>query len=481
MIPAALVVVLLGGGIGALLAGRRPGWARGLAVAALAADLALAAWAAAAPGVEEASWPWIPRFGAGLRLSLDSLSLALVFLTLFLGLIAVAASWTEIRERVGFFHFNLLWTLAGVVGVFVAFDLLLFYLFWELMLVPMTFLIGIWGHERRLAASLKFFVFTQAGGLFLLLAILALSVLHERATGERTFSYRSLLGTPLGAGAEAWLLAGFLGAFLVKLPAVPLHAWLPDAHTEAPTGGSVILAGLLLKTGGYGLLRFAVPLVPGAAEAFAPFGRALGAVGILYGAFLAFAQTDLKRLVAYTSVSHMGFVLLGVFSRNEEGLRGAVAQMVGHGLATGALFLLAGAIEERTRTRDLDRLGGLWPSVPRLGTAALFFTAAGIGLPGLAPFVGEFLTLLGAYRREPAVAALAAGGVALSTLYGVRLFQQAFLGPPRERWKLTDLGPRELAAAGALAAALAALGLFPGPVLEAARPAAAALAGWAAK
>lgn len=472
MIPAGLIGVLLAGGVGALLAGRRPSLARGIAAAALAAGLGLAAWAAAAPGVEEVSWPWIPQFGARVLLGLDSLSLTFVLLTFFLGLVAVAASWTEIRERVGFFHFNLLWTLAGVVGVFVSFDLLLFYLFWELMLVPMTFLIGIWGHEGRLAASLKFFVFTQAGGLLLLVAILALSLAHEGATGERTFAFRSLRGAPLGAAAEAWLLAGFLGAFLVKLPAVPLHAWLPDAHTEAPTGGSVILAGLLLKTGGYGLVRFGLPLFPGAAEAFAPFGRALGAVGVLYGAFLAFGQSDLKRLVAYTSVSHMGFVLLGVFSRDEDGLRGAVAQMVAHGLSAGALFMVAGAIQERARTRDLERLGGLWPAAPRLGTAALFFIAAGIGLPGLGPFVGEFLTLLGAYRRDPAVAALAAGGIALSTLYGVRFFQQAFLGPPRERWTLADLGPRELAAAGALAAGLAALGLFPGPVLEAVR------AGW---
>ncbi len=292
----------------------------------------------------------------------------------------------------------------------------------------MYFLIALWGHEKRTAAAVKFFIFTQLSGLLMLVSILGLYFIHGRHSGVYTFDYFALLGTSVPSGIAPLILLGFLAAFLVKLPAVPFHAWLPDAHTEAPTAGSVILAGLLLKTGGYGLLRFALPLFPGAAAEIAPLGMALGVIGILYGAVLAFAQTDLKRLVAYTSVSHMGFVLLGIFARNETAMMGAIIQMLSHGISTGALFILAGALQERLHTRDMQRLGGLWAVVPRLGGVWLFFALASLGLPGMGNFIGEFLVLLGAYRVSLPMTVLAALGLVVSTLYAVRMVQKVFFG-----------------------------------------------------
>jgi NADH-quinone oxidoreductase subunit M len=284
---------------------------------------------------------------------------------------------------VGLFHLNLMLVLAGVTGVFLALDLFLFYFFWELMLVPMYFLIDLWGHENRHYAAIKFFLFTQLSGLLMLLAILGLHFLHKEATGEATFDYTKLLHTPMGSTAQMLLMLGFFGAFAVKLPAVPFHTWLPDAHTEAPTAGSVILAGLLLKTGAYGMIRFVVPLFPEAAAVFAPIAMTVGVIGIVYGAILAFAQTDLKRLVAYTSVSHLGFVLLGIFVWNKLALQGAVMQMICHGLSTGALFIIVGELQDRIHTRDMRRMGGLWTVAPRMGAVAMFFAMASLGLPGL--------------------------------------------------------------------------------------------------
>ncbi|MEP7150538.1 MAG: NADH-quinone oxidoreductase subunit M, partial [Nitrospira sp.] len=285
----------------------------------------------------EVDWTWVPQFGIHFHLGVDGLSLLMLVLTFFLGLMSVLCSWTEIQDKIGFFHFNLMWMLAGIAGVFLALDLFLFYFAWELMLIPMYFLIAIWGHERRVYAAIKFLLFTQLSGLLMLIAILALYFMHHQTTGLYTFQYGDLLGTQLTRGAELWIMLGFIIAFAVKLPVVPLHAWLPDAHSEAPTAGSVILAGLLLKTGAYGLLRFVVPLFPNAAHEFTPLALVLAVIGIVYGAVMAFAQTDLKRLVAYTSVSHLGFVLLGIFSWNPLGLQGAMMTMICHGLSTGAL------------------------------------------------------------------------------------------------------------------------------------------------
>jgi NADH-quinone oxidoreductase subunit M len=478
MITVWFIVIPLAGGLAAWAAGRTSDRAaRWISLAAMGLDLALAllVWAESPAHVEivgggawlaQVRWPWIPELGASFHLAMDGLSLLLVTLTALLGLVSVAASWTGIRERVGFFHGNLLVILAGITGVFLATDLLLFYAFWELMLVPMYFLIDIWGHEKRHYAAVKFFLFTQLGGLAMLLAIVGLYFIHGRATGEYTFDYARLLGTPLAPSTAMLLMLGFLAAFLVKLPAVPLHTWLPDAHTEAPTGGSVILAGLLLKTGAYGLIRFAVPLFPQAAERFAAAGMVLGAIGILYGAVLAFAQTDLKRLVAYTSVSHLGFVLLGVFAWNRLALQGAVMQMICHGISTGALFILAGVIQDRLGTRDMGRMGGLWAVAPRLGAVGMLFAMASLGLPGLGNFVAEFLILLGAYEVSLPITAVAAGGLVLATVYSLALIYRVFHGEAREPWRAPDLSAREMAVFVVLIAAIVWLGLFPQPVLD---------------
>jgi NADH-quinone oxidoreductase subunit M len=487
MILVWLIAIPIAGGMMAWACERRSvRLARWISLGALAAPLAVGSmlWARGAqvadldrhiPWLAEAQWAWIPRFGVSVHLAADGLSLLMVLLTLFLGIAALVASWTEIRIRVGFFHFSLLWALAGVIGVFLAVDLFLFYFFWEMMLIPMYFLIGVWGHERRIHAAIKFFIFTQLSGLLMLVAILGLVFLHHRDTGLLTFDYLRLLGTPIDRSTAMWLMLGFLAAFAVKLPAVPLHTWLPDAHAEAPTGGSVILAGLLLKTGAYGLLRFAVPLFPGAAREIAPVAMVLGTAGILYGAVLAFAQTDLKRLVAYTSVSHLGFVLLGVFAWNKLALQGAVMQMICHGLSTGALFILAGALYERAHTRDVRRMGGLWSITPRMGAMALFFAMASLGLPGLGNFIGEFLVLLGAYQVSVAITAVAAVGLVAATIYALALMQRAFYGPNVEKWALADLSAREVAVLAALAGSLIWLGLYPQPVLNIADPALEAL------
>ncbi|MGE5343423.1 MAG: NADH-quinone oxidoreductase subunit M [Candidatus Omnitrophota bacterium] len=415
--------------------------------------------------------PWIPIFGIRLHFAMDGLSLLLLLLTFFLGIFSVLCSWHEIQRRVGFFHFNLLLILAGITGVFMAMDLFLFYFFWELMLIPMYFLISLWGHERRVYASVKFFIFTQAGGLLMLLSILGLVVIHGRITGIWTFDYLQLIGTELGPRQAMFLLLGFFIAFAVKMPAVPLHTWLADAHTEAPTAGSVILAGLLLKTGAYGMVRFVVPLFPGAAQAFAPIAMALGVAGILYGAVLAFAQTDFKRLVAYTSISHMGFVLLGIFALNPLAFQGAVMQIICHGLSTGALFVIAGQVQERLNTRELAHMGGMWTQAPRISAFILFFALASLGLPGIGNFIGEFLILFGSYSISATLTAIAAIGLVVATIYSLSLLQRAVYGVPPAGMHVSDLSARETLILALAVIFLLGLGIYPRPVLDVSEPA----------
>ena len=423
--------------------------------------------------------PWIPRFGISFHLALDGLSLLMVLLTGLLGVMAIACSWSEIQRHVGFFHLNLLWNLGGVIGVFLAVDMFLFFGFWELMLVPMYFLIALWGHNApdgkgRIYAATKFFIFTQASGLLLLIAILGLVVVHYRATGVLTFDYEMLRGTKMTPEVEYVLMLGFFIAFAVKMPVIPVHSWLPDAHSQAPTAGSVDLAGILLKTAAYGLLRFALPFFPNASQEFAPIAMWLGVIGIIYGALLAFVQTDIKRLIAYTSISHMGFVLIGIYAGTTLALQGVIIQMIAHGLSAGALFILCGELYERLHTRDLRKMGGLWSRLKFLPPIALFFAAASVGLPGMGNFVGEFLILLGSFKVAPLITIIAASGLILAAVYGLIMMQRAFFGKPQSEERLVDLSARELSLMFSLMFLLLLLGLYPQPVLN---TSAAAMAG----
>lgn len=412
---------------------------------------------------------WIPTFGISFHLALDGLSTILLLLTFFLGILAVLCSWNEIKERVGFYYFNLLWTLAGISGVFIALDLFLFYFFWEVMLIPMFFLIGIWGDSNRRYAAYKFFIFTQAGGLLMLLSILALYFIHGTQTGTYSYDYFSLLNTKLAPSAAGWIMAGFLIAFVIKLPMVPFHNWLPDAHSEAPTAGSLILAGLLLKTGAYGIIRFVLPLFPQVAAGIACWAMLFGVIGIVYGAMLAFSQTDLKRLIAYTSVSHMGFVLVGIFAFTEMAMQGVVMQMITHGISTGALFVMAGMLKERLHTRDIGRMGGLWTSMPRMGGVALLFTMASLGLPVLGNFIAEFLILMGTFLVNVPLTVIATFGLVFSALYSLRLMQKVFLGPSTVQQAVRDLSVREMIIMSVLTISIVLLGLYPQPVIDMAK------------
>jgi NADH-quinone oxidoreductase subunit M len=476
------ILILMAGGVIAWIAGQKnaelPRW---ISLIALGLDLvlALAFWAQHDFAAEQNTvWladfnaSWIPTFGVSVHLAMDGLSLLMLILTFFLGIMAVLTSWTEIKEKVGFFHFNLLWVLAGITGVFVTMDLFLFYFFWEVMLIPMYFLIGIWGHENRRYAAYKFFIFTQASGLMMLLAILGIYFIHGSNTGEYTFDYFKLLGTEFEPSTGRWLMLGFLVAFIVKLPVVPFHTWLPDAHSQAPTAGSLILAGLLLKTGAYGLLRFVIPFFPVASHEMATWAMLLGVIGILYGAILAFSQTDLKRLVAYTSVSHMGFVILGVFAFNEMALQGVVMQMITHGISTGALFMLSGAIYERIHSRDITHMGGFWVKAPFMGFVALVFVMASLGLPGLGNFIAEFLTLVGSWQANPVLTIFATIGLVGATAYSLRIMQRVFYGKTIDHahgHTVHDFSLREKIMMLPLVVAILWLGFYPQPVLNTSR------------
>ncbi len=419
----------------------------------------------------EISADWIPRFGISFHLALDGLSLLMVVLTGLLGMMAVLCSWNEIEKWQGFFHLNLLWILGGVIGVFLAIDMFLFFFFWEMMLVPMYFLIALWGHKAsdgktRITAATKFFIYTQASGLVMLVAILALVFVHYNATGVWTFDYEQLLKTPMAHGVEYLLMLGFFIAFAVKMPVVPLHGWLPDAHSQAPTAGSVDLAGILLKTAAYGLLRFALPLFPNASAEFAPIAMGLGVIGIFYGAWMAFSQYDIKRLIAYTSISHMGFVLIAIYTGSQLAYQGAVVQMIAHGLSAAALFILCGQLYERLHTRDMRQMGGLWSRIKWLPALSLFFAVANLGLPGTGNFVGEFMILTGSFRTVPVIIVIATFGLVFASVYSLVMMQRAYYGAPKSDKPLPGMSAREFLIVMVLVVLLVLLGIYPQPILD---------------
>jgi len=410
---------------------------------------------------------WIPAFGISYAVGVDGISLLLIVLTGFLTPIALLCSWESVHTRTRAFCMFLLALESAMIGVFVSLDLFLFYVFWDAMLIPMYFLIGIWGYDRRIYASIKFLLYTMAGSVLMLLAILGLAVLHSTQTGSYSFDLLQLYSLSIPSRIQFWFFLAFALAFAIKVPLFPFHTWLPDAHVQAPTAGSVILAGVLLKMGTYGLVRFAFPLFPEAATAFAPYLAFLAVVGIIYGALVAMVQPDMKKLVAYSSVSHLGFVVLGIAAMNTQGLQGAVYQMLNHGISTGGLFLIVGMLSDRRHTRLISEFGGLKKVTPRLVAAFMIITLSSIGLPGLNGFVGEFLILLGAFAWNPKFAAFAATGVILSAAYMLWMFQRVNYGEVSEKnASLPDLKPREWVILVPVIAMTVIMGVLPNLFLQ---------------
>jgi NADH-quinone oxidoreductase subunit M len=463
----------------AFLPRERLGWIRGGAlVTALATFVAsLVLLLNFDPGVDgfqmREEVQWIPAFGIEYKLGLDGMSLALVVLSTTLTWIAILASFGPIVDRVKEYMISFLLLEVGMIGVFLALDLFLFYIFWELVLVPMYLIIGIWGGTNRIYATIKFVLYTLVGSLLMLVAILGLAFTYQAATGswQGAFDYETLRAFGFDPTLQFFAFIGFFLAFAIKVPMFPFHTWLPDAHVEAPTAGSVILAGVLLKLGGYGLIRFNVPLFPDAAQTWAPIIIVLSLIGIVYGAIVALVQPDLKKLIAYSSVSHMGFVTLGIFVFTEQGLQGALMQMIAHGLITGALFLLVGVIYERTHDRTIARMGGLAGVMPVYAAVFGFFVMASLALPGLAGFVGEFLVLVAAFEYWPPVAAIAALAMMLGAAYLLWMFQRVIFGDVSDFLRglghhLRDMDRTEVLTLAPLAVLTVVFGIFPGLLLN---------------
>ncbi len=423
--------------------------------------------------------PWLPGYGIWYYLGVDGISLFLVVLTAFLLPVILLASWTDIRERVKSYVFFMLALQTGMLGSFLALNLFLFYAFWEITLVPMYFVIGMWGGPHRIYATVKFFIYTMVGSLPMLVALLVLYYLCHAQYGVLTFDYFGAAGAPgildtlvpvegTWWQTQTWLFAAFALAFAIKVPMFPFHTWLPDAHVEAPTAGSVVLAGVLLKMGTYGFVRFAMPLFPAATVALAPVVLWIGVIGIVYGALVAMVQTDVKKLVAYSSVSHLGFVMVGLWALDASGIEGAILQMVNHGISTGALFLLVGMLYERRHTREIAAFGGIARVMPAFSAFFLLATFSSIGLPLLNGFVGEFLILLGSFGPNPGFTALAATGVVLGAVYMLWMVRRIFFGPlvHEANRKLSDLSAREVLVAAAMAIPMLWIGLHPSTFLR---------------
>ncbi|MEJ7808952.1 MAG: NADH-quinone oxidoreductase subunit M [Gemmatimonadaceae bacterium] len=491
ILPALLLVPIVGaaalyiGGVGGRGSGsddnlERAGDARAIALGTLTIEflLSVGLWWSYDPA--EPAWqavvnlPWIGDWGARFHVGVDGISLVMVLLTTFIMPLAVLGSWTSVRTKLRSYYALLLVLTTGMLGVFMSLDLLLFYVMWEIMLVPMYFIIGIWGGERRIYASLKFFIYTMVGSLLMLVAILYLWV---KVGNSSTFDYDTLVANASFTHRTAlYLFGAFFLAFAVKVPMFPFHTWLPDAHVEAPTAGSVILAGIMLKLGTYGFLRFAIPLFPSAATTgWVRTGiLVLAVIGIVYGALVAMVQPDFKKLVAYSSVSHLGFVMLGIFALTVQSVQGAIMIMISHGISTGALFLLVGMIYERRHTREIEAYGGIARVVPMFAVFLTFVSLSSIGLPGTNGFIGEFLVLLGAFRAAPILTLIATTGVIFAAAYLLWAIQRILfnsLDKPENR-TITDLNRRELFIMGVLAAAILWIGIYPAPLLRRTEPAA---------
>jgi NADH-quinone oxidoreductase subunit M len=448
-------------------------WALGVSMLAFAFSLGVLAVFRTGDGAMQLveRHQWIPAFGASYKLGVDGISLFLVLLTTFLIPICVLASW-KIERNPKLFMALLLILETGVIGVFLAGDLLLFSAFWDGMLVPMYFLIGYWGYERRIYAAVKFFIFTLLGGLLMFAGILVLAFQARAQLGHFTFDVAEIQRLTLSIGLQRWLFLAFFAAFAIKVPLFPVHTWLPDAHTEAPTAGSVVLAGVLLKLGGYGFLRYAVSFFPRVAKEFAPWIVALALIGIIYGALVAMMQRDLKRLVAYSSVSHLGFVILGIFAFSVTSMNGASLQMIAHGISTGGLFLLVGMLYERRHTRMIEDFGGLASITPVFAGIFLFVALSSLGLPGLNGFPGEFLVLIGTFSVHRLWAVIAAVGVILAAVYLLWAYQRVMWGPMvnEENQRVLDLDAREKLLLTPVIAMILLIGIYPRPFLDRMEP-----------
>jgi NADH-quinone oxidoreductase subunit M len=461
----------------ALMPGSGPGaakrfWSIGLAVALLEFLVSipvLIAFDSSTAGMQFTEHTaWIESLGISYSLGLDGISLWLVMLTTFFVPLCILCSFTYIQKKIREYIISFLLIETAMIGTFLAMDLVLFYVFWELMLIPMFLLIGVWGGDRRIYSAVKFFLYTALGSIFMLVAIVVLYIHHLQVTGEGSFYLFNLLDVHIPVSMQFWLCAAFFLAFAIKVPMFPLHTWLPDAHVEAPTAGSVILASILLKMGTYGFIRFAMPLFPYATHLFIPIIAGLAVIAIVYAALVSWVQPDIKKLVAYSSVSHMGYVLLGLFALNMQGVQGGIYQMLNHGLSTGALFLLVGMIYERRHTRLMEEFGGLAKIMPVYATFLMIATLASVAVPGTNGFVGEFLILLGAFKSYPILAIIATSGALFSVIYMLWMYQRVMFGPvDKEQNKgLTDLTFRETAIMVPIAVLIIVMGIFPGLFLR---------------
>ncbi|APG24588.1 complex I subunit 4 family protein [Syntrophotalea acetylenica] len=459
-----LVLAPLGGALACMAWGRRAAVIAAMTEIAIALRLPLGQKPAVEAWIRFESWPWIKTYGARFSLGMDGLALLLIWLTVILMAVALGISWPRYRQ--GGYYALLLTSCSGTLGVFLARDLLLFYLCWEIMLLPLVLCIALWGEARRVEAGLKLLLFTLTGSLLMLFAFLTLYILHGRTTGDYTFAMQAILATPVAPELVPWLFGCLMVAFLIKVPAIPLQGWLPDAYQQAPLAVALLLAGALAKTGIFGLIRIVLPLFPDCWVGFAPFLAGIGLAGTIYGAWLAFVQDDLKRLIAYMSVAHLGFVLLGIAAGNELALQGSLLQLFSHGITISALFVLVAFVERRTTVRQLPELGGLWSRAPRLGALFLLFSLASLGLPGLNLFVGEILILMGAFLVRPWWGAVGMVGVLLAACYTLRMVQGVLWGACKGGEQPADLRHGEAALLIPLAILVLWTGLYPAPFMK---------------